>query len=57
MEQLKKEINIDIIALLSSGYSINGEAQVILDKGVDGFIQKPFRMAELSQRIAEVLGG
>lgn len=57
MEQLKKEINIDIIALLSSGYSINGEAQVILDKGVDGFIQKPFRMAELSQRIAEVLDG
>ena len=57
MEQLKKEINIDIIALLSSGYSINGEAQVILDEGVDGFIQKPFRMAELSQRIAEVLGG
>ncbi len=50
-----RKINPRIVALLSSGYSINGEAQSVLDKGVRGFIQKPFRIEDLSQKIAEVL--
>jgi len=50
-----KKINPHIVALLSSGYSINGEAQSILNEGVDGFIQKPFKIEELSQKIAELL--
>jgi hypothetical protein len=37
--------------LLSSGYSINGEASKILKKGCGGFIQKPFNLNSLSQKI------
>lgn len=48
-------MNPDIKVLLSSGYSVDGEAQNILDEGAKGFIQKPFRKAELSKKVAEVL--
>jgi two-component system cell cycle sensor histidine kinase/response regulator CckA len=51
-----KEINPDVKVLLSSGYSIDGEAAEILERGCDGFIQKPFGMKQLSGRIREVLG-
>ena len=50
-----KEVNPDIKVLLSSGYSINGQATEILKRGCNGFIQKPFSVMELSQRIREVL--
>ncbi len=50
-----KEINPKIKVLLSSGYSINGQAKEILNRGCDGFIQKPFNMEELSQKLREVL--
>ncbi len=50
-----KETNRDIKVLLSSGYSINGEAEGILERGCNGFIQKPFNMIQLSQRIREIL--
>ena len=46
----------DAKVLLSSGYSINGEARQILDKGCDGFIQKPFSLKDLSEKINEILG-
>jgi two-component system, cell cycle sensor histidine kinase and response regulator CckA len=41
--------------ILSSGYSIDGQAQSIMDKGCHGFIQKPFSITELSRKIREVL--
>ena len=50
-----KEIDPDIKVLLSSGYSIEGEAKDILNRGCDGFIQKPFKMKELSQKLREIL--
>lgn len=50
-----KEIDPDIKVLLSSGYSINGRATEILDRGCNGFIQKPFKMKELSQKLREIL--
>jgi len=50
-----KEINPKVKVLLSSGYSIDGKAKEILEKGCDGFIQKPFTIEELSQKIREVL--
>ena len=50
-----KEINPDIKVLLSSGYSINGQATEILKKGCDGFIQKPFNIRTLSEKIREIL--
>ena len=51
-----KGINPDIKILLSSGFSIDGEATEILERGCDGFIQKPFNMRQLSQAIRKVLG-
>ena len=50
-----KEINPHIKVLLSSGYSIDGEATEILERGCNGFAQKPFSMKELSRRIREIL--
>ncbi|MBW1812398.1 MAG: PAS domain S-box protein [Deltaproteobacteria bacterium] len=50
-----KEINNDIRVLLSSGYSINGKANDILERGCDGFIQKPFTLEQLSHKISEIL--
>jgi two-component system CheB/CheR fusion protein len=50
-----REINKDAAVLLSSGYSLAGEAQSIMDQGAAGFIQKPFRKSELSMKIAEIL--
>ncbi len=52
-----REINPEVKVLLASGYSINGQAQEILGRGCDGFIQKPFRLEELSRRVREVLDG
>ena len=50
-----KEVNPDIKVLLSSGYSINGQANNILSRGCNGFIQKPFNIKCLSQEIRAVL--
>jgi PAS domain S-box-containing protein len=50
-----KEINPDIKALLSSGYSINDQATDILSRGCNGFIQKPFTINELSAAIRQIL--
>jgi PAS domain S-box-containing protein len=43
--------------LVSSGYSIDGPAQNILDAGAQGFIQKPFSILALSERLGELLEG
>ena len=50
-----KALNSEARVLLSSGYSINGQATEILNRGCDGFIQKPFNMQSLSQNIRMVL--
>jgi len=50
-----KEVNPDVKVLLSSGYSIDGQASKILDRGCNGFIQKPFGMKELSRELREIL--
>jgi two-component system cell cycle sensor histidine kinase/response regulator CckA len=51
------EINPDAKVLLSSGYSISGQAQQILERGCNGFLQKPFHLENLSQKVREVLSG
>ncbi|MGD9062918.1 MAG: response regulator [Desulfobacterales bacterium] len=53
---LLKEINPSIKTLLSSGYSINGKAQAILNDGYSGFIQKPFNLTDLSHKIGKIMG-
>jgi two-component system, cell cycle sensor histidine kinase and response regulator CckA len=50
-----KNINPNIKVLLSSGYSIDGQAQDILDRGCNGFIQKPFNINKLSCKVRDVL--
>ncbi|MBW2711118.1 MAG: PAS domain S-box protein [Deltaproteobacteria bacterium] len=50
-----KRIDPKVKVLLSSGYSVNGEATEILKRGCEGFIQKPFSMEDLSKKIREVL--
>ena len=50
-----KEINPETKVLLSSGYSIDGQASEILERGCNGFIQKPFNMGCLSKKIREIL--
>jgi len=50
-----KEINSEVKVLLSSGYSIDREAEKILARGCDSFIQKPFDMKKLSRKIRGVL--
>jgi CheY-like chemotaxis protein/signal transduction histidine kinase len=50
-----KQINPDIKVLLSSGYSITGQALEILDQGCNGFIQKPFSVKDLSLKVREIL--
>jgi two-component system cell cycle sensor histidine kinase/response regulator CckA len=50
-----RKINPEIKVLLSSGYSVDGQATEILERGCDGFIQKPFGMKDLSQKIREIL--
>jgi len=50
-----KGINPDVKVLLSSGYSINEKANEILERGCNGFIQKPFDLRGLSGKIGEIL--
>jgi two-component system, cell cycle sensor histidine kinase and response regulator CckA len=51
IKQLKPQQKV----LLSSGYSISGEAREILNRGCNGFIQKPFDIKTLSCKIREIL--
>jgi len=52
---LLKKINPGIKVLLSTGYSLDGQAAEILERGCSGFIQKPFRMKALSQKLRLIL--
>jgi len=51
-----KSVNPEIKVILSSGYSLNSQAKIILNKGVKAFLQKPFRIDQLSQQVRDVLG-
>jgi PAS domain S-box-containing protein len=50
-----KEIDTNVKVLLSSGYSMNGQAAEILKRGCDGFIQKPFKLNDLSNKLREII--
>lgn len=53
--QRLKAINPQITVLLSSGYSLEGQAEEILEDGCNGFLQKPYNMTQLSFKIRELL--
>ncbi|MDC7223299.1 MAG: PAS domain S-box protein, partial [Spirochaetales bacterium] len=52
-ELFEELIKIDgtVKVLLSSGFSLEGGTQELLDRGVKGFLQKPFTLKELSEKI------
>lgn len=50
-----KKINPEIKVLLSSGYSIDGQASEIMNRGCNGFIQKPFNVEQLSMKVRDIL--
>jgi PAS domain S-box-containing protein len=50
-----RAIHPNVRVLLSSGYSLDGQAKKILDRGCRAFIQKPFTLQALSAKISEVI--
>ncbi len=52
-----KKINPDIRVLLSSGYSIDWQARKLIEDGCNGFVQKPFKLKELSVQVRNILEG
>ncbi|MBW1719399.1 MAG: PAS domain S-box protein [Deltaproteobacteria bacterium] len=52
-----KALNPDVKVILSSGYSLNGEASEVFKRGANAFIQKPCGIIELSYKIREVIEG
>lgn len=50
-----KEIRPGIKSLLCSGYSQSGKAQEIMDSGVSDFVQKPYGMSDLLEKVRSVL--
>ena len=50
-----KEMDPNVKVLLSSGYSLDGQATEILNRGCDGFIQKPFSMKGLSEKLRQII--
>jgi len=50
-----QRINPSVRVLLSSGYSLDGQAKEIMQDGCKAFIQKPFTMSELSNKIRGIL--
>jgi two-component system cell cycle sensor histidine kinase/response regulator CckA len=53
-EELRK-LDPDIKILLSSGYSPDAQTMALLSSGSCGFIQKPFTIAALTQKLSELL--
>jgi CheY-like chemotaxis protein len=50
-----QSLNPTIKVLLSSGYGADQQTSELLGRGFSGFIQKPFNMQSLSEKIAEIL--
>ena len=50
-----RALNPAIKVLLSSGYSLDQETKAIMDRGCSGFIQKPFNLKILEDKIEEIM--
>lgn len=50
-----REICPEMPVMLSSGYAMSSQAEQIMSRGCDGFIQKPFSIYELSQKVRQIL--
>ena len=52
-DELKK-INPGVKVLLSSGYSLNGQASRIINRGCVGFIEKPFTLSDIAFQLRKI---
>ncbi len=52
-----QRIDGNVRVILSSGYSMDGQARQILDRGCVAFIQKPFTISQLSEILTTALKG
>ena len=50
-----KQIDPQVRVLLASGYAMEGQAEEILNEGCAAFIQKPFKIEQLSLTIQEIM--
>jgi len=50
-----KTIDMDVRVILASGYSINSRAEDLLYRGCRAFIQKPYKLNDLSEVVRKVL--
>ena len=48
------EVRPDLKVIVCSGYTVDGPAQEILDEGAQGFIQKPFSLTTISEKLKAV---
>ena len=51
VRELYPQMNI----LMSSGYAINEQINTLMQKGCNGFIQKPYSISMLSQKVRQIL--
>ena len=47
--------NPNVKVIIASGFSVEGEAQQLLDEGAKGFLQKPFQASTLAELVNKVL--
>lgn len=50
-----RELDPDAKILISSGYTVDGDARELLSRGALGFIQKPFRSSAIREKLTSVL--
>ena len=50
-----KRMDSQVKVLLASGYSMQGQAREIMNRGCIGFIQKPYNMEGLSIKLKSIL--
>jgi two-component system, cell cycle sensor histidine kinase and response regulator CckA len=50
-----REIDPNVRVIISSGYSLDGDVQILVRKGARAFVQKPYRGDELRDAINSVL--
>jgi two-component system cell cycle sensor histidine kinase/response regulator CckA len=53
-EELRK-LKPDVKVLLTSGFGLDGQTQELLASGGCSFVQKPFSIADLTQKLSEIL--
>jgi DNA-binding response OmpR family regulator len=51
-----KEINANVKVIVATGYGENSERAALKKEGVRMFVQKPYKAAELANKIKELMG-